>query len=146
MKTALISCSCRLFAICFFCVFASNAPAQMGVSADHCQAQAGPGVDWRGCDLSHEYLSGIDLSHSDLRDAKLTAAKLRGSDLSNSDLRGAILIGADLQEVDFSGADLRGSFMTKAQLGKNNFENTLFEGAYYNNAHKCAVGSVGVCK
>jgi uncharacterized protein YjbI with pentapeptide repeats len=120
--------------------------AQTGVATDRCTLPAAPGVDWHGCDLSHSDLSGVNLADANLRGVKFSASNLRGANLSNSDLREAAMIGADLQEVDFSGADLRGSFMTKAQLGKNNFAGTVFDGAYYNNFHVCAEGSVGVCK
>jgi uncharacterized protein YjbI with pentapeptide repeats len=50
-----------------------------------CSAPAAPGVDWRGCDKSHAYLIGANLSGADL-----SGADLSGADLSGADLRGAI--------------------------------------------------------
>lgn len=51
-------------------------------------------IDYAGCDLAHQNLSGLDLQDDNFRRANLTDVNLDGSNLQGADLAGAVTLGA----------------------------------------------------
>ena len=74
-------------------------------------------------------LTGVNLSTSDLRLAKLNDAVLRNADLFAADMRMTSLRSADL-----SGATLREAFLDSSNLGDSNLTNSDLRGASMNGA------------
>ncbi|MFE0421346.1 pentapeptide repeat-containing protein [Streptomyces sp. NPDC058953] len=79
-----------------------------------------------GLSLLRDSGAGVDLTHADLRGARLVGAEfakadlseadLRGADLAKADLSGAVLVGADLSGADLYRASLLGADLTEADL------------------------------
>jgi uncharacterized protein YjbI with pentapeptide repeats len=77
----------------------------------------------RSFDLSHAQMSNVDLQAARLDEANLMDADLRGADLRGAHLRGARLDGAKLDGAKLQGADLReaqlrGARLTQGQLDR----------------------------
>jgi hypothetical protein len=130
-----------------------------------CAANARPGINWNGCNLS-----GLDSRHANLAGAKLRNVRLDAADLSESSLTGvnleySILNGGKLRNTDFSharlvgvsarGADLRGARLNHADLSYANLSDARLDGADLTGADlsntiwvdhlPCLSGSVGAC-
>lgn len=122
----------------------SPLPASAG-----CGDDAGPGVDWAGCEYPLSTLSGLDLSGANLSkinlsysvlfgtnfsDANLRGANLKdafpvGANLTGADLRAANLIDADFVGAQLTGADLRGANLEGADLDLSEIGGANFVGA-----------------
>lgn len=140
------------------------APGSAPQSA-RCNAAPAPGVDWHGCRLDGLDLTGVDLSHAQLRDTggngvRLVRARLKRADLAYAelpeaqlgevDLAGARLIGANLRGADLTGANLSGADLSYADLYQAGISGVRLEGARLDRAvwvdgHVCPPGSVGDC-
>ena len=106
-------------------------------AAAACGDEAGPGVDWAGCDfpfselsdvnLTGADLSNIDLSYSVLFGANLSDTNLRGANLKDSFPVGAILNRADLRESNLVDADFVGAKLINADLRGANLEGADFD-------------------
>ncbi len=75
------------------------------------------GADLSGLNLANARLDGanmanVDLSRSDLREARLNAANMSGCNLREADLRGAAM-----HRTDLTGADLRGARFDAIGIG-----------------------------
>jgi uncharacterized protein YjbI with pentapeptide repeats len=85
--------------------------------------------DFKGKDLSHLILTGIDLTGIDLREANLQGIDLRNSNLSESCLDGADLYKANLSESNFKNASLN-----SVNFNQSNLEETQIHNACLNRA------------
>ena len=79
--------------------------------------------------LTFAYLSGAnltytDLTHTDLRGANLTCADLRGATLTYTGLTRANLTDADLTYTNLTGTNLTGADLTRANFKDSKFEAT----------------------
>jgi len=93
----------------------------------------------RGENFDHSNLRGVDLSHSDLTEAKLRWSNLKYTDLSysclvgarlyNSNLEGAEMYDADLRHARFEYANLRGADLRGADLRSATFYGADLRGA-----------------
>ena len=98
------------------------------------------------CDLSHADLKGAKLSGADLSGSNLSGAKLSGADLSKANLsstylRDANLGGANLTDAYLGNANLKGANVTDADLS-----DAVLSGATWTNGSKCDRDSFGECK
>jgi len=130
-----------------------------------CRAPAGPGVDWRNCNLSgldvgsaslaganlnSTLLSQANLTATDLSDADLRYADLHEANLSYARLRGANLQGADLRkaellQADLAGADLRYADLSGSRLDGANLQSARLGSAIWRDGRVCGEASVGGC-
>lgn len=130
-----------------------------------CNAQAGPGVNWRNCRIDaieseSTNLEGANLNSSILRMARFSGsifnladmqyADLSGSDLSYAELSAARMKGINLQNADLTYADLSNSDLTYANLKNSKLGGAKLDGARLDKAiwidgSVCGPGSVGRC-
>lgn len=135
------------------------------IDEPQCQAEAGPGVNWRYCilpgkDVGAASLVGANLNSAILRTANFMATNLHRADLSYADLRGAdlsyarlseaVMVGANLQKADLSEADLshtdlRFADLSGARLDGVKLEGTMLGDAIWVDGTTCRVESVGSC-
>jgi uncharacterized protein YjbI with pentapeptide repeats len=109
-------------------------------SQANCQAPAGPGVNWSGCniwengslprDASAVDLTGVDLTGAILIGTNLHAARLHNANLSNANLMGARLRNAELHAANLSGANLSYTDMDTARMEGANATNASFSHAH----------------
>lgn len=72
----------------------------------NCNAPAEPGVNWSGCTIIDQNLSGADL----------TAANLVNTTFFNDNLTGARLLGADLKNATLTGDNVTQTFLALSNL------------------------------
>lgn len=95
--------------------------------------------DFRGVNLSDQFLVGVDLSGADLSEARLhgavleaanlTRVNLMRTDLSGANLRGADLTRANLVKANLQGANLRGADLSGAEMTEANLTGADLGGA-----------------
>ena len=116
---------------------AAAQPAKPGAavaSLRNCNAPAGPGVNWSGCNMQGLLLGGANLTKAILSGANLAGANLsgatftgyrsswgnlEGANLTGANLSGANLAGANLGRTDLSGANLAGADLRSTLIGAN---------------------------
>jgi len=110
-----------------------------------CNANAGPGVNWSGCNKdseiwNHVDLSGANLSYTDCVLCSFIGATLDGITANNSDLSGssfenASLINANLATANLSASSMEGTNLESANLQGANLTGVPLAGANLNSAN-----------
>ena len=109
-----------------------------------CTDAAGPGVDWKGCNLNDQVFTDLDMSGARLRDGRYFGTDFSNTNLANSDnrsakfigsilrgtnLEGARLIRADFTKADLTGANLKGADLRRAKLYRSVLRDADLSGA-----------------
>lgn len=98
---------------------------QYPLNPNKCQETSFP-INWQGCDLYGNVLSGIDLRFANLRQANLLGTTLNNMDLTGADfsyasLKNGNLDGSQFDYSDFTSANLVGTKIRNADLSYSNF-------------------------
>lgn len=80
-------------------------------------------------ELSNLDLTGVDLSHMNLRGAVLERVLLRKANLAHADLSGATLVGLDIQDADCRWADFTEADLADSLLIRSDFSEAVMRDA-----------------
>lgn len=139
----------------------SGIQASLSGRVNNCNAPAGEGVAWGGCNkdvaslaranlknalLMKARFERADLAGADLSYANLDGANLRGANLRGASLRGASLVQADISGADLSGADFGFAVLSGARLDGARLDGALFGQSTWIDGRICAEQSIGACQ
>ncbi len=98
-------------------------------------------IDLSGAHFTAVSLTSVSMTRVIAPQGSWQRVNLLASDLSGCDLRGATLVDTDLSGSDLADCDLRGATFTRVVL-----EGVILDRTLWLDGHRCAVGSIGVCR
>ena len=86
-------------------------------------------INWQGCDLYGDELSGIDLRFANLRHANLLGTTLSNKDMTGADFSYASLKKGNLDGSQISHADFTGANLVDTEIRNADVSYSVFQGA-----------------